>query len=433
MKNIEDVYYAHSKEGKPPEEWQLLEDHLKNVAETARKFASEFRAADWGYLAGLWHDIGKYSREFQERMLAANDINAHIESAIRPDHSTAGAQHAHAAIKHRGKLIAYTIAGHHVGIPDGLTNENSCLAKRLERRIPQYSDAPLDIINQTLSCNLPFVLDNKRACFQLSFFTRMLYSSLVDADFLDAEKFMNPVQSNWRKGHPTLSTLEKRLSQYLKTLVAHADSTKINRCRREILDACLFAADWEQGLFSLTVPTGGGKTLASLAFALKHALKHNLQRIIYVIPYTSIIEQNATVFRKALGEEAVLEHHSNYEPGEEDYRSRLTSENWDAPLIVTTNVQFFESLFACRSSQCRKLHNISRSVVILDEAQMLPVPLLKPCLEAIRELSSPTYGVSIVLCTATQPSLTKTQEFHDGLERVREIISNPKVLYIMDP
>jgi len=422
-------FYAHSKNGEPPENRQLLEEHLKNVADMAREFAGEFKAEEWGYLAGLWHDLGKYSREFQERITALHDRDAHIESVLRPDHSTAGAQHANAVIKQKGKLIAYTIAGHHAGIPDGISNENSCLSRRLDKSIPDYSDAPSNIKNQFLPCNLPFDLDHKRACFQLSFFSRMLYSSLVDADFLDTEKFMEPEKPEWRKGYPDLCVLDKRLTRYLETLAANAPSTSINRHRKEILDVCLSAADRERGLFSLTVPTGGGKTLASLAFALKHAKKHNLRRIIYVIPYTSIIEQNAAVFRKVLGDEAVLEHHSNYEPREEDHRSRLSSDNWDAPLIVTTNVQFFESLFGNRSSVCRKLHRIARSVVILDEAQMLPVPLLKPCMEVIRELSSSAYGTSMILCTATQPSLARTQEFKDGLEGVSEIITNPEELY----
>ena len=243
----------------------------------------------------------------------------------------------------------------------------------------------------------------------------MIYSCLVDADFLDTEAFMNKKQSSWRKGYPSLSELEIRLGSALDKLVKNARETPINKQRTAILKDCLDAAEFQQGLFSLTVPTGGGKTLSSLAFAMKHALKYGLKRIIYVIPYTSIIEQNAAVFREILGDDAVLEHHSNFEPGEEDHRSRLASENWDAPIVVTTNVQFFESLFRCRSSKCRKIHNIAASVVILDEAQMLPVPLLLPCLEVLKELSI-AYRTSIVLCTATQPALCATDSFKSGLE-----------------
>jgi CRISPR-associated endonuclease/helicase Cas3 len=423
-------YYAHSREGEPLENWHRLEDHLKSAAELARKFAADFNAGDWGYLAGLWHDVGKYSKEFQTRLFAVSDPDASIETKPgRPDHSTAGAKHAYNTLKDKGKLIAYSIAGHHGGLPDGATNEGSCLTRRLQKVIPDFSASPPEILAQTASCDLPFPMDNKRFYFQLSFFTRMLFSCLVDADFLDTESFIEVEKSRWRNSYPELAVLKKNLLEHMEQFVANAPASQINKHRAAILHYCLDAADGEPGLFSLTVPTGGGKTLSSLAFALKHAVKYGLQKVIYVIPYTSIIEQNAEVFRNVLGEKAVLEHHSNFEPEEEDYRSRLASENWDAPLIVTTNVQFFESLFSSRSSQSRKIHNIARSVVILDEAQMLPVPLLRPSLEVLKELSSPSYGATIVLCTATQPALSESLEFKEGLKGVREIIPHPKELY----
>jgi CRISPR-associated endonuclease/helicase Cas3 len=227
-----------------------------------------------------------------------------------------------------------------------------------------------------------------------------------------------------------LDVLNRKLRQHLETLQKPVNThfPDINKHRADILRHCLDAAERQQGLFLLTVPTGGGKTLSSLAFALKHALKNGLKRVIYVIPYTSIIEQNAAVFRKVLGDEAVLEHHSNFEPKQEDRRSRLASENWDAPVIVTTNVQFFESLFRRKSSRCRKIHNIAKSVVILDEAQMLPVPLLLPCLEVLKALSS-AYGTTVVLCTATQPALKEREDFRHGLKHVSEIVPDPDKLY----
>ncbi|MBL7213302.1 MAG: CRISPR-associated helicase Cas3' [Desulfobacteraceae bacterium] len=396
----------------------------------ARSFAEPLGAGDWGNLAGLWHDIGKYSSEFQQKLGIQHGSDAHIETRPgRIDHSTAGAQNAFNLLKDKGKLLAYTIAGHHAGLLDGKSND-ACLHDRLKKTIPDYSSCPEYILNTKSLGDLPFNLnhDRKRFAFQISLFIRMLYSCLVDADFLDTEMFMDRERSLWRKGYPALPELDNKLGSALIKLAENAPGTPINKHRAAILRNCLDAARFPQGLFSLTVPTGGGKTLSSLAFAMKHALKYNLKRIIYVIPYTSIIEQNAAVFREILGNDAVLEHHSNFEPDEEDHRSRLASENWDAPIIVTTNVQFFESLYRSRSSRCRKLHNIANSVVILDEAQMLPVPLLKPCLEVLRELTV-TYKTSIVLCTATQPALSTTETFKNGLEGVHEIVFDPGKLY----
>jgi len=425
-------YYAHSLDGKPPSEWQPLDEHLKNVAKMARSFAEGFGAGDWAYLAGLWHDIGKYSDEFQKMLGTEEGSDAHIETRPgRVDHSTAGAKHASNLLKNKGKLLAYAIAGHHSGLLDGKSND-ACLHDRLQKAIPDYSSSPEYILNSKSLGDLPFALNahnSKRFGFQISFFIRMIYSCLVDADFLDTEAFMDREKSSWRKGYPALHELDTKLAFALNQLSASAPRTSINKHRAAILKNCFDASELPQGMFSLTVPTGGGKTLSSLAFAMKHAVKYNLKRIIYVIPYTSIIEQNAEVCREILGENAVLEHHSNFEPDEEDHRSRLASENWDAPIIVTTNVQFFESLYRSRSSRCRKIHNIANSVVILDEAQMLPVPLLKPCLEVLRELSS-AYRTSIVLCTATQPALSTTDTFKDGLEGVREIVSDPGKLYV---
>ncbi len=262
---------------------------------------------------------------------------------------------------------------------------------------------------------------------QFSLFIRMLYSCLVDADFLDTEVFMDSQRGQRRQGYRTLTELEVVFFEKLGEMRKTAPTSPVNRERELILNQCLRASQGDMGLFSLTVPTGGGKTLSSMAFALSHARKHGLKRVIYVIPYTSIIEQNATVFRAMLGDDAVLEHHCNFEPDNEDHRSRLAAENWDAPIIVTTNVQFFESLFASRSSQCRKLHNVTGSVIILDEVQTLPAPFLLPCLEALRELAG-MYRASIVLCSATQPAVQIRDDFPHGLEGVTEIIDNPDAL-----
>ncbi|MBI2094695.1 MAG: CRISPR-associated helicase Cas3' [Candidatus Omnitrophica bacterium] len=432
LRTPQKTYYAHSREGKPVKEWHLLKDHLENTARKASDFSKDFNAAEWAYLAGLWHDLGKYSEEFQNRLSEANGNDAHIEKPGRVDHSTAGAQYAAKMLGDKGRIIAYTIAGHHAGLPNGEDNKDSCLSSRLKKWIPDYSCGISELPLALNSPGLPFAcggsISNQQFAFRLSVFIRMIFSALVDADFLDTEEFAGAEKCSWRKGYPGLLTLNQRLETYLERFSGHSNGHPVTRIRMEVLGHCREAYDWPSGLFSLTVPTGGGKTLSSLSFAMRHALKYGKKRIIYVIPYTSIIEQNAAVFREALGDDAVLEHHSNFEPEEEDHRSRLASENWDAPIVVTTNVQFFESLFACRTSQCRKLHNIANSVVILDEAQMLPTELLKPCLEILKELSN-VYKTSIVLCTATQPALSTTETFKNGLDGVREIIPNPGELY----
>lgn len=262
---------------------------------------------------------------------------------------------------------------------------------------------------------------------------RMLFSCVVDADFLDTEAFMEPDKGKIRGGNPTLEELSPLFASYMETKVKKADSTRVNAIRSEILKQCVLKASEQPSIFSLTVPTGGGKTLSSMAFAMNHALKHDQRRIIYVIPYTSIIEQTADQLRDIFGD-AVLEHHSNINiPETEDEtfnKSKLASENWDAPIIVTTTVQFFESLYASRPSRCRKLHNIVNSVVILDEAQLLPPDLLNPILRALTELHK-NYGVTLLLSTATQPAFGphKSDFNFEGLPDIKEIIDDPKSLH----
>lgn len=278
--------------------------------------------------------------------------------------------------------------------------------------------------------NIPFLVVNRdRFGFQLQFFLRMLFSCLVDADYLDTEAALDPERAGHREGNATLEDLSPMFWERFDALRANAHgSPTVNRCREQVLSDCLEHAAGEPGLFSLTVPTGGGKTLASLAFALKHALRHNKRRIIYVIPFTSIIEQNAAVFRQMLGEEAVLEHHCNFIADDSDWRTRLAIENWDAPVVVTTNVQFFDSFFSNKPSKCRKLHNVADSVIIFDEVQAIPVDRLQPCLEVIRELSL-NYGVTSLLCTATQPAINYSESFKAGLDNVREIVSDVPSLF----
>lgn len=389
-------YIAH----KDGDREQTILEHLTGTANLAGAFADRFGKRDWGYCCGMLHDIGKYSEEFQKKIqTGSND---------RVDHATAGAQE---CCKKGGLygVLAYEIAGHHAGLPDYEDTFDGKISRtlkgRLKKKIPDYHHYKEEVSFPELK-SLPF--DPKTTSnpdFSLSVFIRMLYSCLVDADFLDTESFMQSGETE-RDSGASMETLLEKLEKHIAGWMKNQDTDTINGRRTEILQHCLETGTRaDRGLFRLTVPTGGGKTVASLAFALRHAAKQHMDHIIYVIPYTSIIEQNVAVFREILESEHVLEHHSNmdYTSSEELRLMQLASENWDKPVIVTTNVQFFESLFASKSSKCRKLHNIANSVIIFDEAQMFPTEYLKPCLLMLEELAA-NYRSSIVLCTATQPA-----------------------------
>ena len=390
-------YIAHLNE----ERTQTLKDHLCGTAELAGHFAGRFGKSDWGYACGMLHDIGKYSLAFQDKI--KNNSNRQV------DHSTAGAK---ACFEKGGmyRFMSYCIAGHHSGLPDYGSSSDPGNAPTLQGRKKKHiedCDAYKSEIHIPEIKTLPFdPKDSPDLDFSLSVFIRMLYSCLVDADFLDTEYFMKEGRTQRETGDEPSVLLEK-LKKHVAGWLLNEDTETVNGRRTEILRHCFECGHKERGVFQLTVPTGGGKTIASLAFALQHAVENQMDRVIYVIPYTSIIEQNAAVFRKILGEQNVLENHYNvdYESTEELKPMQLASENWDKPVVVTTNVQFFESLFANKSSKCRKLHNIANSVIIFDEAQMLPTDYLKPCIAVMEELAA-NFGSSIVLCTATQPALS---------------------------
>ncbi len=403
---------------------QTLNDHLTNVSRMAGVFARPFDAEACARRAGLLHDAGKYSPAGQARMKDP-------EHTPKVDHSTAGARIA--LEKCRDGLTALAVVGHHGGMPDYggrlSTEGDGSLCGRCKKDLSGNMDYSAYWSENHIDIGplLPQWLMTKPKPFAIPFFTRILFSCLVDADFLDTEQFMRGEMP--RGGHSDMNELLARLNGHIQPWL-DAPKTQINEKRCEILRDCMAAGEEERGLFSLTVPTGGGKTVSSLAFALTHAVKHGLDRVIYVIPYTSIIEQNAAVFKSILGENNVIEHHSGVEyDSDKDMekpdvmRRVLATENWDAPVIVTTAVQFFESLFSNKPSRCRKLHNIANSVVVFDEAQMLPLPYLKPCVAAIAELVR-YYYVTAVLCTATQPSLNRFFiEYGKGLEP-REICGN---------
>lgn len=416
-------FFAHSTEQPDTNDWQPLSEHLEAVASLAAEKGSAFGATEHARVAGLLHDLGKYTQKFQCRLTG---------KGARVDHSTWGARVACDKYGSIGQLIAYGIAGHHAGLANGKdSGKRRCLAERLEAELPELIEnwkQELDIpAASAVQAPDGFTPQRDKAQFQLAFLARMIFSCLVDADYLDTEAFYAQVERSdvRRSEFPSLTVLREKLDE---KLAAFSVDGEVNALRKEILDEVRGKASSAPGLFSLTVPTGGGKTLTSLAFALDHAIQHGMRRVIFVIPFTSIVEQNAAVFREALGpygDTAVLEHHSSYKDDPEkapeaNDKLRKAMENWDAPVVVTTSVQFFESLFADRPSRCRKLHNISGSVVVLDEAQTLPVKLLRPCVAAMDELAR-NYRTSLVLCTATQPALNVNDEFKGGLENVREL------------
>ena len=446
------IYYAHSAQDElgnllPYEHWQTLQSHSVNVGEMAAEFARVFGAQEISCQTGQLHDLGKYSEPFDRRLHGGPSV----------DHATAGAK---IAVERWGnvigKLMAFCIAGHHAGLANG--NGEGDNRRTLKQRLALQFGADIPALDNLwqqeikLPKNLsapPLKADAHHPFFSYAFFTRMLYSCLVDADYLDTEAFYLNLENKTveRGDYPDLNALQHNFNQFINDFrrrIAQAPeqteaekrNAALNRLRSEILEHAVEQAAQPQGLFTLTVPTGGGKTFTSMAFALEHAKRHGMRRVIYVIPFTSIIEQNAAEFRKAfgeLGEQAVLEHHSTFDDGKLQNEAtkdklRLASENWDAPIVVTTAVQFFESLFADRSSRCRKLHNIAGSVIILDEAQMLPLNLLLPIMQAIKELAQ-NYRCSIVMCTATQPAVQAENGFYRGFENVREIAPKPTALF----
>lgn len=415
-------YFAHvSEDGS---RLQTVADHLRGTAKLAKQFAASFDAAAQGELAGELHDIGKYSAAFQRRLL---------QNGSKVDHSTAGAKE---AISMGLFPIAFAVAGHHSGLPDGGHSADDAgeptLNGRFKKTIAPYDSWKSEIF--PIKADPPAWVAHDSLT--LAFYTRMLYSCLVDADFLDTETFMDGQPAPRGQGD-TIAKLLTKVRKRADQFMCVQNTSPVVQQRNAVLKACLeHGRTGAQGLYTLTVPTGGGKTFASLAFALEHANAHQMSRVIYVIPYMSIVDQTAKTFLELLGEENVLAHYSGAEyqlKASEDltpreYRQVLAAENWDAPIIVTTAVQFFESLYANRSSRCRKLHNIANSVVIFDEAQTLPSDYLRPCVHAIGQLVQ-HYHTTAVLCTATQPELGRLFKELGGGMTAEEISPEPKQSY----
>lgn len=436
----------------------LLNKHLKDTSCKAAEFANEFGNSDWAEFIGLLHDLGKYHPDWQAYLIRNTgyyDEEAHIEGyGNRPNHSQAGAALVFEKLNNHkvAKILAYVIGGHHSGLKDWTADlenrlfEGEKLITDDLQKIKPIEEAK-QFLDKPIPTSTPVIYKNridKNSNEQIHLWIRMLFSCLVDADFLDTESYMQN-EEKVRGDYLSIEKLKERFDKYMSQKKSDSD---LNRKRNEILNQCRQKAKREPGFFSLTVPTGGGKTLSSMAFALEHAIKYNKKRIIVAIPYTSIIEQTAKVYKygadtdeeierlKAegnflFGEDQVLEHHSNLDPKEELAKNRLASENWDAPIIVTTNVQLFESLFGNTTSVCRKLHNIVNSVIILDEAQMIPQEYFKPITSVLKGLVN-YFGVTVVLMSATQPALVgeigTEPNIIDGLENVTEIIDDPDSL-----
>jgi len=453
------LHWAHAPAPGSAQAPHALDEHLRAVGDLAAQMAPPVMA-ELARLAGLWHDLGKRRAGFQRYIRATGGTEAHIEGRV-PDrdktHSAAGALWAFDNLGERfgreGRLIArmlqYVIAGHHAGLADWDGDLAARLAEDDARR--EYDQA-LAAPNPDALLRPPAAdrLDRRALLMLLNDSTpaqpgraalwlRMLFSALVDADFLDTEAYFDPGKAASRAASVTLAALKPALDRHLEQL-GQTRAGRVNEARTAVLQQCRDKAAMPPGVFRLTVPTGGGKTLASLSFALDHALAHGQQRVIYAIPYTSIIEQTADVFRSAfagLGDDVIVEHHSNADGDEarENHRSRLACENWDAPLIVTTNVQLFESLFARKTSRCRKLHRLQRSVIVLDEAQLLPLDFLQPIVDVLHYLVQ-DYGVTVLLCTATQPVLDTQPNAADprrglqrGIGQVTEIVDDVPALY----
>jgi CRISPR-associated endonuclease/helicase Cas3 len=468
---MEDNFIAHVRK-EPDGSWATphsLLVHLENTAKIAEQFCAKFDSSLWGKVLALAHDAGKgrvvwqnylvsksgYYPPTQERVkkgvelqkdVVAKEINIYAEeeeigvveleeatdnakSVRKIPHAIQGAKLVEELYgKGLGRLLSYCIAGHHAGLPDFSSAEGAGKSA-LSYQLAQIKDTGdiaafiKEALKKTKPSSPPWFFEPG---LDLSLWIRMLYSALVDADFLDTEAYMNAEKFNNRGSYASISELQLRFNSYITALDARAKDTSLNKTRRDIRTKCVIMAKREQGVFSLSVPTGGGKTLSSLAFALEHAIIHKLNRVIYVVPYTSIIEQNAEVFRSVLGADQVVEHHSNIIEDDSGIKSRLASENWDAPVIITTSVQFFESLFAAKPSQCRKLHNIIGTVVILDEAQLVPVEYLAPILETMQLLVE-RYKVTFLISTATQPAFTDGATLNrkfKGLKDITEIMGD---------
>lgn len=401
-------YISHIRRNKDDElEFQSNEEHSLGVAELARQFASEFGMGDFGYVMGMLHDKGKEKNEFQNYIRYKNGLEEKKSYTKEGKaHAYVGGLMAKDLYEHLYPILSYPIAGHHSGLDDYYPSTGS---RGLKSKMEQSMPSEVKMNDCTSEIHVPFFL-NKLSINEYTHVTRMLFSCLKDADCLNTEEFMSHESFVLRtRPKATIADLLPLLENFLSKLSQQACDSDVNRIRNLIQCYCREKSTSEKGFYGLTVPTGGGKTLSSLLWAMLHAKKNNLRRIIIAIPYTSIIVQTARILKQIFGEENVLEHHCNFDVDQiknEEERERMTlaMDNWDFPIIVTTNVQLFESMFSSKGSDCRKLHNIVNSVIILDEVQTLPIPFLNPIINALKTYHS-LFGISVLFTTASQPVL----------------------------
>lgn len=457
---------------------QSLWTHLIEASEFAGSFADKLGLRDVGKLLGMLHDLGKASQEFQNYIASAEglidpDSDDYIDPVAKKgeiDHSTAGAQLVYRTLRNQGsegplaaQILALCLASHHSGLidclsPDGEDKYNRRMNKaeekvHLDEVLSRLDDKDQAYLNSLLSPALGKQLlaclqklrdpgdSQQTAVFKYGLLVRFLFSCLIDADRLSTADFESPGNVNLRNygQYPDWETLIERLNVKIRQFSQKQNKNEVDRIRNDVSEACLAAAIKSKGIFRLTVPTGGGKTFASLRFALHHAAHHKMERIIYVIPYTSIIDQNADEVRKVLEDRdehgnfldhIVLEHHSNLTPEEETRRQGLLAQNWDAPVIFTTQVQFLETLFAPGTRSARRMHQLANAVIIFDEVQTIPVRCIHMFNVALRFLVQGC-GASVVLCTATQPLLDKVEpaSFALRVEPEKRIIQDENALF----
>ena len=421
------IFYAHTKEGYGEEGWQTIKEHAENVAELCNYFSRKWCASDFARNLGLLHDIGKYQEAFQKRIRG---------NKLQVEHAVCGASECK---KYLMEIGAYCIAGHHAGLPDCGTPadrpEDGTLYGKLKRKTQDFSAYIrelniLKIREMPIKVSLSTALSVQRK--QIAFWLRMMFSALVDADYLDTEQFCS---GKTRKAEGANFAL--LLQKLYRRLAAFPSDSEVQRARQNLLAQALSQKEQDAGLYVMNMPTGSGKTLASMCFAMERALRLGLKRIIYVIPYTSIIEQNAQVFRDVFGEAVVLEHHCNYDYEslkEEDTAQKLehAAENWDVPIVVTTNVRFFESIYGNKPSQMRKLHNIAESMLVFDEVHMFPSLFYQPCLEAIKFLVE-DYGCRALFLSATMPDFSRwLTEFDCDIRLICDLIEDKRVFPVFE-